>query len=173
MKSIHNYRDLSLNHLSIMYRSEEQYITYLRVFGHKARTPALRDLLMELMHAAYMKQEWMNTIFASMKAHPLRLSSEGINGIFKEGFKLLHEDDKPTLADATMMHTLVLTSYYKLGNYRTLLLYFHSLEFSEQAEQLQKIINAEENSLKKISRLISDDYLLNVLDPHHKETLLL
>jgi ferritin-like metal-binding protein YciE len=169
MKSIHNYRDLCLKHLSILYRTEEQYVTYLRVLGHKARSEPLKNLLPELMNAAFVKQEWMNAIFASLNTSPALVPTEGINGIFKEGFRLLNDEDHASLADASILHTLVLSSYYKLGNYRSLFLYFESLEFSAQAGQLAKILSAEENALSQMQEQITESYLLNVFAPAQKQ----
>jgi ferritin-like metal-binding protein YciE len=171
MKSIHNYRELALKHLSIMYRSEHQFLVYLQVLSYKANAAKLKGLLFDVKLSSNYKLNYLLQIMRSMKNTHGQAGSEGINGLFKETFKLIDEDSSPALVDATLLHSLILASHYKLGNYKTLLLYFHSLDFHHEADLMQKIIHAEEAVLKRINTLVKEDFLMNTFKPRLEETL--
>lgn len=170
MKSIHNYRELALKHLSIMYKSEHQFLVYLQVLTYKASASKLKELLFDVKQSSNYKLNYLLQIMNSMKNTHIQAGSEGINGLFKETFKLIDEDSSPALVDATLLHSLILASHYKLGNYKTLLLYFRSLDFQQEADLMQKILYAEEAILKRVTTMVKEDFLINVFNPRLEET---
>jgi len=165
MKTIHNYRELALKQLGIMYRSENQYILYLKVFSHKAHTDGLKMLLLELIMQAETKLDFLAKVMKELDYKHSPTGTEGMNGIFKEGFRLLEQDSNAVLVDATLLHVLILSGNYKLGNYRTLQLYFRSLNFERPAKILEEIVHMEEAALDRIIELIKEDYIVNVFKP--------
>lgn len=170
MKSIHNYRELALRHLSIMYGSEHQFLTYLQVLTNKASSSRVKALFFDVKQSSNYKLNYLLQIMRSLKSQHLRASSEAINGIFKETFKLINEDTTAALVDATLLHSLISASHYKLGNYKTLFLYFRSLDFHEEANLMKKITYAEEATLKRINALVNEDFLENVFNPVLEES---
>ena len=171
MKTIHNYRDLALKQLSILYWSERQYATYLKVFSHKSHVAQLKVLLFDISQNAEVKAELLQQAMEELDYKPTHTSTEGMNGIFKEGFKLISQDEHPSLVDATIIHSLILASHYKLGNFKTLLLYFRSLDFDPQAEMMEQIIALEESVLHKLNQMIKEEFVMNVFKPQLKSSL--
>lgn len=153
-----------------MYRSELQFLIYLQVYSNKADATKLKDLLFDLKQSSNYKLNYLLQIMKSLKNPYLQASSEGINGLFKETFSLIEEDGNAALVDATLLHSLILASHYKFGNYETLLLYFRSLDFHEEADLMQKITHAEKAILKRINNLVKEDFLINVIDPKLEES---
>ncbi len=159
-----NYQELALKHLSIMYRTEHQFLIYLQVFAHKAKTRKLQGLLFDLKQSINYKLNFLQQMMKSMKNPYLQASSEGVNGLFKETFNLIENDKNTSRLEATILHSLILASHFKLGNYSTLMFYFRSLDFDKEADLMQKVILAEKAVLSRINTLMMDDFIAAIPD---------
>ncbi|WKN31099.1 DUF892 family protein [Porifericola rhodea] len=165
MNAFHNYHELALEQLSIMYRSEHQYKTYLQIYSHKASSPLLKHLLFDLKQSTNYKLHYHHQLIDSLHYQASQSATEGLNGIYKEAHQLLDRSRSPEMTDAILLHTLFLSTHYTYSHYHILLLYFNSLSWTKESSYTRKMIAAEESILNQINALIKDNFNKAALAP--------
>lgn len=158
MPTIHQYHELALKQLGILKNSELQLTTFLEVMKNKASDSILKLLIHENRQNTRIRFRCLEKISPQEPAEFTTGPVEGINGIIKEGFDLLEKESDPVLIDAVILHILLLMSYYKLGNYHSVLLYFTPLEFKEESKLIDQAFKLEEYSLQEISDTMASHY---------------
>lgn len=154
MPTAHNYRNLALKQLVILNQSEKQLFTFSKVMKHKASSPILKVLIGENEQNTLIRIRCLEEVLSQLPAVPTETSIEGINGIMREGFTLLKNEAEPDLIDVSILHVLLLSSYYKLGSYQSVLIYFNPAEFEKEFRLIKQAYKLEEYNMQETSDMM-------------------
>jgi len=145
--------NLISKYVRVLQKAENQYGSFLNVFGFKATEEGLIDYLKVLHHRASDNQKKLTQIINTVQPPAQDHSADGLKGIFKEGYYMIAGETDPYTIDSIIIFSIIQASYYKLNHYLQLLAFLKQSMYTEMSNMLEEIIEEEENSLLQLQEL--------------------
>lgn len=137
-------------------KAEQQCLTYLEVMAHKTTTAVLEANVLGLISRVQKKIKYLEQLRASLKLSAEGATTAGVNGIVSEGFELIDKQTNPVLRDALVVQTIILTSHYKLGSYRTLQQHMEASGLEYETYIAHSLVSLEEATIQRLTKLLQN-----------------
>lgn len=155
---LNSLHDLYVNELKDLYHAEHQIIKTLPKMAEAASSPDLRRAFEEHLEQTRAQAERLEQIFQKLGEPAKGQKCKGMEGIINEGEDLMDEDAPPAVADAALISSAQRVEHYEIAAYGTARSFARRLGFEDHALLLQKTLNEEAETDKKLTSL-ADSYI--------------
>lgn len=145
-------QDLYLDELRDLLSAESQIIKALPKMAKKANSPDLQKAFENHLEESKVHVERLTKIFEMLGEKPRAKKCKGIEGILEEGKEFMEEAEGDVM-DAGLIASAQRVEHYEMAAYGTLRTYAKLLGDDAAAKLLQKTLDEEGNTDKKLTRL--------------------
>ena len=143
--------DLFHETLKDLYYAEKKLVKTLPKMAKQATSPTLKEAIEHHLHVTRLEE-----VFGTMGKKPTSKKCEAVEGLVKEAEEVLAEiEDGPTI-DAALISSSQTVEHYEIARYGTLVCWARQLGLKEAEFLLQKTLDEEQNTDKKLSRLAEE-----------------
>lgn len=151
--SLESMQDLYLHELQDIYSAENQILEALPKMAKAADSEDLRYAFEEHRTMTQEQVKRLETIFDDLGQKPGGEECKGMKGLIREGDELLKEDADPDVRDAALIAAAQRVEHYEIAAYGTARTYARQLGFDKHAEMLQRTLDEEGETDKKLTAL--------------------
>ncbi|MBV9608513.1 MAG: ferritin-like domain-containing protein [Acidobacteria bacterium] len=146
--------ELFVHELQDLYSAENQIIKALPKMADKAASPELKSALQEHLQETRGQLRRLDQIFDQIPdVDRDDEKCKGIEGIIKEGSKMLDEDADADVLDAGIIAAAQRVEHYEIACYGTVRTYANLLGKQNWAELLQQTLSEEKAADQKLNAL--------------------
>ncbi len=150
---LNSLHDLYIAELKDLYDAEHRIIKALPKMAEAASSPELRSAFQEHLEQTRTQAQRLEQIFQRLNESAKGEKCEGIEGIIDEGEDLMDKDAPPAVGDAALISSAQRVEHYEIAAYGTVRTYARRLGFEDQAQLLQKTLEEEAETDKKLTGL--------------------
>ena len=150
MSSLH---DLYVHELKDILSAEKQITKALPKMAKKATNPELKAGFEKHLEETKNQISRLKEIFQRLDESASGPKCEGMEGLLKEGEKMLSEDATPGVLDAGMIVAAQKVEHYEIAAYGSLCTFAKSLGYTEDLQLLKQTLDEEETTDEKLSEL--------------------
>lgn len=150
---IDSLQKLYVDELKDLYSAEKQLLQALPRMAKKASNPQLRQSFEEHLEVTRMQVERLDKIFERLERSPRGKKCKGMEGLIEEGKEMMEEDMEPEVRDAALISAAQRIEHYEIAGYGTVRTYARLLGEEEDARLLQKTLDEEGETDKKLTML--------------------
>ena len=153
MDKMNQLRDLLKHQIEDLYSAEEQIIEALPSMIEKAKDRQLKKALEDHLRVTQVHKERLGDIMSLLDQEPARKSflpglfgskkCKGIEGLIKEGEKIMSEDMDPDVMDAAIIGSAQKIEHYEICGYGTARAYAEELQLPKIMRQLKTTLDEE------------------------------
>ena len=136
--------DLFLHELQDLYDAEQQLVDALPQMADSAANPELRDALLAHLQETQGHVQRLESVFQACSEKPKRETCKGMEGLIKEGSKLLHEKADTDVRDAGLISSAQRVEHYEIAAYGTLITWCGMVGLGDDVKALLKATLSEE-----------------------------
>jgi ferritin-like metal-binding protein YciE len=153
-------RDLYVEELRDLYNAENQLLKALPRMAKKASDETLAESFE--MHTEQTREhvERLNQIFDKLGKNPTGKVCKAMKGLIEEGKEMMEEDAEPEVLDAGLIAAAQRVEHYEIAGYGTVRSYAELLGEKEAMRLLQKTLDEEGETDKKLTKLAEE--LINI-----------
>ena len=146
-------QELYVEELRDLYSAENQILKALPKMAEKANFDDLRQGFEKHLDQTKEHVARLEQIFDELEQSPKGTACEGMEGLLKEGEKMMKEDAEPEVLDAAMISAAQRVEHYEMAGYGTCRSYAQLLGYDWAAKLLDKTLEEEKETDKKLSEL--------------------
>ena len=150
---LQNLNDLLLDHLKDIYDAEHQITKALPKMAKAASSPQLKTAFEKHLSETENQIRRLEQVFETMGKKATRKTCKGMKGLIEEGEEILKEDAADDVRDAGLIAAAQKVEHYEIASYGTVRAYAEMLGMDEAADLLQKTLDEEGNTDKKLTQL--------------------
>lgn len=150
---LQNLNDLLLDHLKDIYDAEHQITKALPKMAKAASSPQLKTAFEKHLSETENQIRRLEQVFETMGKKATRKTCKGMKGLIEEGEEILKEDAADDVRDAGLIAAAQKVEHYEIASYGTVRAYAEMLGMNEAADLLQKTLDEEGNTDKKLTQL--------------------
>jgi len=150
---IDSLQKLYVDELKDLYSAEKQLLQALPRMAKKSTNPQLRQSFEEHLEVTRMQVERLDKIFERLERSPRGKKCKGMEGLIEEGKEMMEEDMEPEVRDAALISAAQRIEHYEIAGYGTVRTYARLLGEEEDARLLQKTLDEEGETDKKLTML--------------------
>jgi ferritin-like metal-binding protein YciE len=150
---LESMQDLYLHELKDIYNAEKQILQALPKMAEKANHASLKRAFEEHRVVTEEHVRRLDTIFSDLGQSPSGKKCKGMEGLLEEGREVLEEKADPDVRDAALIAAAQRVEHYEIAAYGTARTYALELGFNEHAEVLQRTLDEEGETDKKLTGL--------------------
>lgn len=159
MSHITSLHDLLVALLEDIYDAEHQLIEALPAMGNAANDEALAEAL-ETHHDETLEHVGrLREIFHLIKSSPQRKPCKAMAGLIRESEEVLQCSGDRDVLDAALIAAVQRIEHYEIASYGTVKAFAKRLGYNDVANLLDKSLNEESNSDKKLGKLAEGGFL--------------
>jgi ferritin-like metal-binding protein YciE len=147
------FEDLLTNELNDLYDAERQIIDALPKMKEAASTEELADAFEQHLEQTREQVKRLDRIFSQMGEQPTGKQCEGMEGLLREGEKLMSEMEKSPVLDAALIGAAQKVEHYEISGYGTARTMASMLGQSEVAELLQETLDEEKDTDETLTEI--------------------
>ena len=148
-------RDLFVHELKDIYSAEKQITKALPKLAKAASAEGLSKALKNHLEVTQRQIERLEEIFEIIGKSPRGPKCEGMEGLLKEGSKLLEEDAEEAVLDAALISAAQKVEHYEIAAYGCLVTYAEQLGEDQAVRLLQETLEEEGAADKELTQLAS------------------
>lgn len=148
-------RDLFVHELKDIYSAEKQITKALPKLAKAASSEELSAALKNHLEVTQRQIERLEEIFEIIGKSPRGPKCEGMEGLLKEGAKLLEEDAEESVLDAALICAAQKVEHYEIAAYGCLVTYAEQLGEDQAVRLLQETLQEEGDADKELTQLAS------------------
>ena len=157
-KDIKTMNDLFVHQLQDIYYAEKQLIKALPKMADKATDPTLKQGLMTHLDETHVHVERLEQVFKMHDAEIKAVTCPAIDGIIKEAEETAGEVDDKAVLDAALINAALINAaqaaeHYEIVRYGSLVAWAKQLGRADCAAVLQKTLDEEHATDKKLNDL--------------------
>jgi ferritin-like metal-binding protein YciE len=146
-------QDLFVEELKDVLHAEGQLIKALPKMAKKASSPELQQMFEQHLEQTKGHVERLEQIFEKLGKAARGKTCKAMQGLLEEGKEIMEEDAEPEVRDAGMIAAAQKVEHYEIATYGTLRTYAEMMGDKESAKLLQKTLDEEEATDKKLTKL--------------------
>jgi ferritin-like metal-binding protein YciE len=150
MNSLH---DLYVDQLQDLYSAEKQLVQALPKMASAAHTDALRKGFQDHLEQTRNHVNRLEQIFSRIGTMGGSNTCEAMQGLIKEGEEAIALEGDPKVRDAALIAAAQRVEHYEIAGYGTVRTFAKELGFSSDGGLLQKTLDEEGETDKKLSTL--------------------
>lgn len=148
-------RDLFVHELKDIYSAEKQITKALPKLAKAANSEELSQALKNHLEVTQRQIERLEEIFEIIGKSSRGPKCEGMEGLLKEGSKLLEEDAEDAVLDAALISAAQKVEHYEIAAYGCLVTYAEQLGEDQAVRLLQETLQEEGDADKELTQLAS------------------
>jgi ferritin-like metal-binding protein YciE len=148
-------RDLYVTELKDLYSAENQLVKALPKMAKAATAKSLKNGFEKHLQETREHANRLKKIFQSMGVSPGSKKCEAMEGLIGEGEHVIETDAEPEVRDAALIAAAQRVEHYEMAGYGCVRTYAELLGEKEAAKVLQKTLNEEGATDKKLTQLAS------------------
>ena len=145
--------DLYLDELRDLYNAERQLTQALPKMAQAASAPELQAAFQEHLGQTKEQIERLKTIGEKLKKRLTGKKCLAMEGLLKEGQELMEEEAEPEVLDVALIAAAQRVEHYEMAGYGCVRTYARLLGDQEAADLLQKTLDEEEQTDRKLTEL--------------------
>lgn len=153
MAKIESIRELLVEELRDLHSAEEQIIDALPKLADKAGSDDLREGLLEHLEDTKSQAIRLEALFEYLGEKPGGAKCEGIEGIIKEGEKLVKRHAGKDIMDVAIIAAARKVEHYEMAGYMSAKEYANLLGDQAAAGMIDEILQEEQEADKKLEKL--------------------
>jgi ferritin-like metal-binding protein YciE len=154
MNSLH---DLFVDELHDIYDAEQQLINALPKMAEAAHNQDLKRGFQDHLKVTRQQAQRIEQIFSQIGQRPNGKKCEGMQGILKEGEKIIKQmDSDPNVKDASLIAAAQKAEHYEIAGYGTLRTYAEQLGMGEAARMLDTSLEEESRTDEQLTNIAVD-----------------
>jgi ferritin-like metal-binding protein YciE len=158
MPALTTLHDLFVHELKDLYSAEKQLLKALPKMAKAANSEQLRAGFEEHLAQTEEQVARLEQIFQSLDVPFTRVPKcLGMEGLIKEGSKMMEEDAEPAVMDAALIAAAQKVEHYEIAGYGTVLCYARMLEQSEAASLIEASLDEEKETDQKLTELAESE----------------
>lgn len=157
--NLSSLQDLYVAELQDIYDAEKQITQALPKMASAATTPELKDALQQHLSQTHEHISRLDTIFQSLGTGPGSKRCKGMEGLIKEGEEILSAGGDPMAKDAAIISAAQKVEHYEIATYGSVRTYAEELGYEDAADTLQKTLDEEGKTDKKLTDLATGGLL--------------
>ena len=121
-----------------------------------ATSPTLKEAIEHHLNETEGHVSRLEEVFVMIDKKPTSKKCEAVEGLVKEAEELLGEIEDAATIDAAIISSSQTIEHYEIARYGTLVCWARQLGFKDAEFLLQKTLDEEQNTDKKLSRLAEE-----------------
>ncbi|HEY7091012.1 MAG TPA: ferritin-like domain-containing protein [Tepidisphaeraceae bacterium] len=150
---LNTLQDLYVDELRDLLSAENQILKALPKMAKAASSPQLARAFQEHLNQSQEHVARLTRIFEMMGEKPRAKKCKGMEGIIEEGKDLVDEAETDEARDAAMISAAQKVEHYEMASYGAVRTYAKHLGQNEAAELLQRTLDEEGETDKKLTQL--------------------
>lgn len=151
--ALESLKGLYVDQLRDLYNAENQILDALPKMAQKSSHPELKNAFQQHEAQTRTHVERLDKIFKQLGVKPQGETCEGMQGIIKEGEKMLKAGSDADTLDAALIAAAQRVEHYEIAGYGTVRTFANELGFGDQADLLQRTLNEEGNTDHRLSHI--------------------
>jgi ferritin-like metal-binding protein YciE len=147
------YEELFSEELADLYDAERQIIQALPKMQEAASSEELASAFEEHLNETREQVKRLDKIFKDMGEKPGSRTCEGMQGLLKEGNRILTEIEKSPVRDAALIAAAQKVEHYEISGYGTARTMAEILGQDDAAELLQETLDEESNTDEVLTQI--------------------
>lgn len=148
-------RDLYVGELKDLYSAENQLVKALPKMVKAATAKSLKNGFQKHLQETKIHVARLKEIFSAMGVSPGSKKCKAMEGLISEGQEIIEEDAEPEVRDAALIAAAQRVEHYEMAGYGCVRTYAELLGEKGAAKILQKTLNEEGATDKKLTQLAS------------------
>lgn len=154
---VESLQELYITELKDLYSAEKQLVKALPKMAKAASSDELRQGFEDHLAETQGQVERLEQIFEELGVSPRGKKCVGMEGLIEEGKELMEEEDiDPEVLDAGLIAAAQHVEHYEMAGYGCVRTYAELLGYTEAAQLLQKSLDEEGATDKKLTALAQD-----------------
>lgn len=155
--SITSLRGLLVHELKDIYSAEKQLTEAIPKMSEAASSSNLKQALDNHLDVTRRQLERVGQLLNSMNENPGNVTCVAMQGLIKEGEKVLKEDADSAVKDAAIIGAAQRVEHYEMAAYGTARAFAEALGEDETASVLQEILDEESEANETLSDIAVDE----------------
>ena len=144
---------LYLEQLQDLYSAEEQILEALPKMIDKTKHPELKKGFQQHYQQTEQQKQRLEQIFQELGEEPGGHFCKGMEGLIKEGDETMKEFTDSDVLDAALIAAAQRIEHYEIAGYGCARTYAHMLGLGDQATQLQRSLDEEGDTDKRLTEM--------------------
>lgn len=140
---IDSLNELFVEELKDLYGAERQIVEALPKMEEAASAPELKQAFRRHLDETKQQAARLEEIFDTLDMEPEAADCEGMQGIIKEGEKIVTAEGDPDVKDAALIGAAQKVEHYEMAGYGSLRTYARILGYDEVAGMLQETLDQD------------------------------
>lgn len=145
--------DLFVDQLRDLYNAEKQLTKALPKMAKKASDDQLKQAFTQHLEQTEEHVERLEQILEKLGKRASGKTCKAMQGLIEEGKELMEEDAEPEVLDAGLIAAAQRVEHYEIAGYGTVRAYAKLLGNNDAAKLLQKTLDEEGDTDKKLTQL--------------------
>jgi ferritin-like metal-binding protein YciE len=150
---LNSLQDLFVDQLRDLYDAEQQLTHALPKMANAASNEDLKDAFNMHLDQTRTQIQRLERIFSDLGMNPRGEPCEAMKGLLKEGDQVINAQGDPNVKDAALISSAQRVEHYEIAGYGSLRTYAKELGYSQAEDLLQKTLDEEGNTDKKLTKL--------------------
>src|SRR6201991_889383 len=152
-RDIKTMNDLFVHQLQDIYYAEKQLVAALPKMAQKATEPQLKQGFLAHLDETKTHVQRLEEVFGMVGTKVKAVDCPAIDGIIKEANETAGEIDDKSVLDAALINAAQAAEHYEIVRYGSLIAWARQLGRSDCASILQKTLDEEKTTDKKLTSL--------------------
>ena len=145
--------DLFVDQLQDLYSAERQLVEALPKMASAASYDELREAFEQHLHETQDHVNRLSEIFGGMGVAPTGAKCEGMEGLLREGQKVIKGQGDPMVKDAALIAAAQKVEHYEIAGYGTVAALADILDLDDAKDTLGQILDEEETADKLLTKI--------------------
>jgi len=145
--------ELFVKELQDLYDAENQLIKALPKMANAASSDELREGFEEHLEQTRQHAQRLKQIFESLGEDAKGEKCRGMEGLIKEGSKVINEDMEEPVKDAALISAAQRVEHYEIAGYGTVRTWASQMQHAEAVSLLDQTLSEEKETDQKLTQL--------------------
>jgi ferritin-like metal-binding protein YciE len=153
MTTMNSLQELYVHELKDLYSAEKQILEALPKMAQAANAPTLKSAFEQHLEQTRTHVERLTSLLQELGENPGNKKCKGMEGLITEGSEVLQMRGDSATKDAALIAAAQRVEHYEIAGYGTAQTYAKMLGHTMAASTLQKTLNEEGETDKKLTKL--------------------
>ena len=150
---LNSLQDVYVHQLKDLYSAEKQIIEALPKMAQAASSNELQSAFEEHLQQSQTHLERVQQILNELNVNPGNVKCDGMEGLIKEGEEAVEANGHSAAKDALLISAAQRVEHYEIAAYGSVRSYANELGYSNAANLLQRTLDEEGETDKKLTAL--------------------
>jgi ferritin-like metal-binding protein YciE len=157
--NLNSLHDVYVHELKDLYSAEKQITEALPKMVEAASDASLKAAFSQHLQQTHSHVERVRQILNNINVSPIDSTCKGMEGLLKEGEDIIKQSGHRAAKDAALISAAQRVEHYEMAAYGSAKTYADLLGYDEAASTLQKTLDEEGETNKKLTKLATGGFL--------------